>query len=870
MIDCGPLPEPSMDVYDALHARMLSYLKYHGINTKEIRGAQITKRLARIYVILNAIILLYDVPGAKYYGKEYELAQLVDLIPHLYCTKQVALLAMTQTSEIYVHPVRTITIKAAYKMAEFPWREGVAVEDLFMQDTMRRMQWRLEGEGDTAVINPNYVTLKGGYQEQVLPEVSEYTNPRVGVNEVDSELVAMTTQFIKAKPFRKIAQQIYESLNQGSIASFQLQREQNIQSMQVVIRDVAKNEVHVATEVLLRYKEDLMVEAFLHCIHDSFRPQEFLLGTQLRDTHPLNPMEIQVYTGIFQTLSVNQETIDQYSMGDKFYLPDAAYTTPAVRKWLLRMRAHPDHIGEKYDTDRKKRSKPVLQVDKDLDDWGCDEHHYRSSVGGSAASSKGKQRKVYNSIRRSMLREENRARTAGTRKTDPFAMVFIDYPKRLKEEMDTAIRAQALARNYDGDKVHRENILRNKQQEWDKMTPDVQQDIPRPVAFDYRSRYGGKNSKRAGTAARITFREGFGDGGHQGEMALVVEDDDDGGISVDEVFAPVARSAKAISAKYMRRVLGMSGGGDGPSNRRDESASRESPGQRTRDDRSGRVSPVTGSDTNSSDGGGGADDRIVLSFGLGGGGLDRDATLSGLDGLDQGASLAEFLQTTCSELGIEGDAKDALIDPATEFFRRKKCDNVKTVAFAIQSIDQLKEDNLEILWPFIRALRRRMGGDILGEDALTGSSSRQPRTKVARDRMNRDCQESWKAARGPNDAKNPARSLIVSGDGLTYTCCVCDKDKKLRLVGPSDVERHIKLEAKRHWKEVLRKRKQSRKGKQRQRGKAGDSGSIGSGDAGSTRKGRMDLSGSRMEPLAGLRQGSAHDVALQALGDDCY
>lgn len=126
LIDAGALPEPSMDVYDTLLSRMLAFMHQQGMNTSAVRGAQMTKRLARVYIILNAIINLYDRPGAKYAKRDFELWQLADLIPYLYCTKQIALFAITQTGEIYVHPLQAIVVKSAFSVSRFPYVKGTS------------------------------------------------------------------------------------------------------------------------------------------------------------------------------------------------------------------------------------------------------------------------------------------------------------------------------------------------------------------------------------------------------------------------------------------------------------------------------------------------------------------------------------------------------------------------------------------------------------------------------------------------------------------------------------------------------------------------------------------------------------------------
>jgi hypothetical protein len=118
LIESGIIPEPSMDVFDAIQSKILQYMDGFGIDTRQIRSTQMIRRLARIYVITNALLMVYDVPGAIHAGKPFDLEQLLDTIPFLYCTKQIAIFAITQSGEIYLHPMRSIVLKGALKVSK--------------------------------------------------------------------------------------------------------------------------------------------------------------------------------------------------------------------------------------------------------------------------------------------------------------------------------------------------------------------------------------------------------------------------------------------------------------------------------------------------------------------------------------------------------------------------------------------------------------------------------------------------------------------------------------------------------------------------------------------------------------------------------
>ena len=192
LIDAGVLPEPSMHAFDKIQSCVLAYLKFMGVNTQEIRGTQMVKRLARVYVILNMILMLYDVPGAPYATIDFDMEQLVSGIPYLFCDKQIAFFAITQTCEIYLHPIRGVVLRAACKQARFPFSEGKTTDEYFREDIHKNISWMIEDPGSAdARVNFNYLTLRGKYRENILVGLSRDTVPCVGENEVDSEMTAM-------------------------------------------------------------------------------------------------------------------------------------------------------------------------------------------------------------------------------------------------------------------------------------------------------------------------------------------------------------------------------------------------------------------------------------------------------------------------------------------------------------------------------------------------------------------------------------------------------------------------------------------------------------------------------------------------------
>jgi hypothetical protein len=467
LIDAVVLPEPSMDVYDALNSRMLKYLSKQGINTDAIRSTSITRRLARIYVIINAILLVFDAPGAIHFGKEFMLEMMVDLIPHLYCTKQIALFAITQTGEIFVDPVRRIVLEAARKSAEIQMNSDDTAQTLFKKDHSAKMPWRLEGDDDgDQEVDFNYFYLNGHFKDKIYPAIADATGKKLGPKEVETEINKLKGQLISVKKYKKLSRNFYNTLSRENRRAYILVQDDHYSKIPVVQMDYKNNQLFIAVEALHRYTENILVEAFCHCIHDNFRPQEFILGTQL--TAPDHDCSVlgaghdctkRVYTGIFNTLVVDDDVIDHYSMGPTFNRPNAAVVQPTARVIALQNTLNPDKEGY-YENFNKRRRTAVHTIEKDLDDWGCKRHHYRVYMPGDANRSKSTQTAIYNRMRVNIGNDP----VIRTRVND----LLVDYPAALKEEVDRTYKSQNQARSFEGDASYRKKRHRQRIDEWQR------------------------------------------------------------------------------------------------------------------------------------------------------------------------------------------------------------------------------------------------------------------------------------------------------------------------------------------------------------------------------------------------------------------
>ena len=390
-----------MDVFDRLQARVLAYLKLQGVNTSEIRGTQMVKRLAGIYTMLYALICIYDVPGAIHAGKEFELSQLLDMIPYMYCTKQIAIFTMTQTDEVFLHPMRSVVLRGALTYAKFPYVPGHTIETYFGEDIHKTLYnvWRKDADGkELVIINPNYVRLEGEYRD-ICTNIAEFCDPKVGSNEVDAMLAVLSTTFIRVKPALCLAEQWYKDLTEAKVKEYKMQRQLNELPLQVVIRDFKAKVVYIAVEALGKLHEDLLMDAIGACMYSKWRPQAILTGVQARKEHPIDAGKFMTYAGVFQVSEITPEVVAALSVVEDFAAPDVTYIPPVVRDMFAGPRLHPDKGTEHYSSKRSKREKSVMTIDEDLDDWGCKQHHYRSACPGAPEASPAMQTTLFQRIR---------------------------------------------------------------------------------------------------------------------------------------------------------------------------------------------------------------------------------------------------------------------------------------------------------------------------------------------------------------------------------------------------------------------------------------------------------------------------------------
>ncbi len=469
MIDGKALPQVSMDVFDLVMSRMLSYMDKHGVDTKEIRCVMMARNLARVYTILNCKatervfffvffskffflffspgkLMLYDVPGAPYAGREFEMDQLIDAVPYMYCTKQIAIFAITQLSEMFVHPIRDVVMRAVLKTAGFPYTEGHSVEDYVKEDVEVNLPWLTideknnpvevtgqdgissslirvprgggrdnDGDGQddpSAVMKPqtdyyydfNYVILRGKYDELKRLIAQNTTGIKAGPEQVDSCIDALTKNvFIEVDPYVRQSTKHFRDERAHNIP-FRPIRKGKKERIPAIKREFGNGYIAVALEAIGRLDESLLIEAVGSCIYDGFRPQNILLGIHPEELicFPNGEERIHQYSGLYMTLEMSPENKVIFSTGENFTTPEVTCLNPTLRKMTVGPSRDPDKAVEKkndYTTKimegKTKRLKPVHEIGEDLDDWGCKVHHYRTYMMGVPEHSQGLQRNIF-------------------------------------------------------------------------------------------------------------------------------------------------------------------------------------------------------------------------------------------------------------------------------------------------------------------------------------------------------------------------------------------------------------------------------------------------------------------------------------------
>lgn len=250
----------------------------------------------------------------------------------------------------------------------------------------------------------------------------------------------------------------------------------------------------------------MIADAFLHCIHDGFRPQTFLLGVNYSAPHPVEvakreaqekqkqdtckangtnyipdaqpPIPDYVFPGVYKTLVVNAYAIEVFSMGPQFMEKDISYITPIVADVVKGPSLHPD-FEEDNQMSACKRLAPVIGFTEDIDDIACKRHHYRAAIAGSHCNSVATQTAVYARIRAAVRNTDNLLEyhesgmaPPGSKKPRGTKSILLQYPEEYIADETERLMHEDKARPFEQLKSFRMQILAEQRARYRSMTPE--------------------------------------------------------------------------------------------------------------------------------------------------------------------------------------------------------------------------------------------------------------------------------------------------------------------------------------------------------------------------------------------------------------
>lgn len=399
--DAHVLPPVSMDLYDIISERMSLYLIQQGIDMEAIRNIQLMKRMARIFTIVNAINCVYNVAGAPHFGKPFEPMQLLDLIPYLYCTKQITLFVWTACRDIVVQPLHRSVIEMALSIAGInsdhePNYEYSLNNMLNGETLMRRIQWKSNNPVDApATYDLNYVQL-GGEIATICSQIADQTQKKVSADDVKGALKSLKQHYITVKRLPIVDLAEYNKVLEGGGT---MTRQINAiidalgddipeERIPCVAIDYENHRVYVAREALHHFTDDIIMDAFCNIIHANFRQQTFLLGEQVAG-HP----------GLWETFSVDAAAIEAHKWGESFVNKNKAYLSDMGRS-LLRGASFDPRAAQRgaYALQDSQRHSQSYVIEEDLDDWQCLQHHVRCALPGDPHDSPAMPKAIARSI----------------------------------------------------------------------------------------------------------------------------------------------------------------------------------------------------------------------------------------------------------------------------------------------------------------------------------------------------------------------------------------------------------------------------------------------------------------------------------------
>lgn len=150
-IFCGIIRDIDLDASNIVLGNIGKQLKQYDIRIPP-RTTERYRILCRILTITNALDIIFNFKGGKHHGKEFELKQLLDVEPLMYCTEEIAICALNMVA-VEIPQLSVSRLKTLRAM----WR-------LFKYNPMYKKDKDMTG-GMTETIDYNYVRFTGGIKQ---------------------------------------------------------------------------------------------------------------------------------------------------------------------------------------------------------------------------------------------------------------------------------------------------------------------------------------------------------------------------------------------------------------------------------------------------------------------------------------------------------------------------------------------------------------------------------------------------------------------------------------------------------------------------------------------------------------------------------
>ena len=345
-VKSGVLPEPTMTVCDLLVGKLIVVLRQMGVKMGNYRKYERVLNQAHAMTVTHALqCAFHNQYGGDWRNREFSTPDLAFILPYLYCTKQIALLAFTSLLDDFINPMQGAVLRGLYDMARFPVTEfrgllhddetaGSALETLATQH--KNLSWRRLDE-DT--LDLNYVAIKGNLYE-IANQLGAHMKIKPSSEDIAAMLKELTATLVTidaVEPFP------LEDLHGGALATDALPRAP--QAMPVIIQE--RNARGGGYSVCLCVEAfriirvtDVLRQALHRLLYRGMAPQTFVLGTMTGD---------RAQRGEFDTFDVTAEMLAAPGVPESFTMRSGDYVEEDIRHQLY-MPYH-SHDADAYGDD---------------------------------------------------------------------------------------------------------------------------------------------------------------------------------------------------------------------------------------------------------------------------------------------------------------------------------------------------------------------------------------------------------------------------------------------------------------------------------------------------------------------------------------